>query len=538
MERATGRRVRAGWARGRTARLLGVLLAALCGSLLITPRATVQGGSAPMQQVEFNLMEATIPELQAALAAGRVTSRELVQMYLARIAAYDQQGPSLNAISVLSPTALAEAGALDAERRATGPRGPLHGIPIVVKDNYDTANMQTAAGSILLKGFIPPDDATLVKKLKAAGAIVIAKTNMHEWAYGIESLGSLFGQVRNPYAPDRNPGGSSGGTGAAVAANFAAVGMGSDTCGSIRIPSSHNSLVGLRGTQGLTSRTGIVPLSHTQDIGGPLGRSVTDVAIVMDAIAGYDPADPTTADSTGHIPRSYADALRVDGLRGARIGLLTNLFGTDPEDAEVAGVVRAAITEMRGLGAEVVEVTIPDLAAMLAGTFSSVLAMDFKFDIGAYLSSRPGTPVKSLAEIIASGQFHPALETRLATSQATESLDTKDYLERLSHRTTLRLAALTAMADNNLDALAYPTIRRKAALIGEPQVGSNCQLSAQSGLPAILVPGGFTDDGVPVGVELLGRAWGEAGLLRLAYAYEQATHHRRPPASTPALDRR
>lgn len=386
---------------------------------------------------------------------GAVTSRDLVAMYLARIAAYDQQGPALNAISVINPNALAQADALDAERRATGPRGPLHGIPVIVKDNYDTAGMQTAGGSVLLKGWDPGADATLVAKLRDAGAIIIAKSNMHEWAWSWETYGSLFGQTRNPYALDRVPGGSSGGTGAAIAANFAAAGMGSDTRGSIRVPSAHNSLAGLRPTQGLISRAGIIPLSHTQDTGGPMGRTVTDLAIVMDAIAGYDPADPTTATAVGRTPPSYTSYLQADGLRGARIGLLTNLLGTDPEDAEVAAVIRAAAEEMRGRGAEVVEVTIDGLAAL---------------------------------------------------------------------------------ADNRVDVLLYPTVRRKAARIGEgTQMGVNRGLSAHSGLPAITVPAGFTPDGLPVGVELLGRAWSEGDLLRLAYAFEQATHHRRPPASTPAI---
>src|SRR6266481_3483840 len=324
------------------------------------PDASAQ---APAQS--FELMEATIPQLQAALAAGTITSKGLVTAYLARIEAYDKRGPALNAISVLNGKALDEAAARDAERRAGAMRGLLHGIPIIVKDNYETADMQTADGSLALAGWVPPDDSTLVKKLRAAGAIIIAKSNMHEFAYGITTVGSLFGATRNPYAPDRNPGGSSGGTGAAVAANFAAVGMGSDTCGSIRIPASHNSLVGIRGTQGLASRNGIIPLSSTQDIGRPIGRSVTDIAIVLDTIVGYDPTDPQTAASVGHTPKSYTDFLLLAGLRGAHVGLLTALLGTDPDDAEVASVVRRAVSEMRSQGAEVVDVVIPGLSELL-----------------------------------------------------------------------------------------------------------------------------------------------------------------------------
>ena len=517
--------------RPRTALLIGVLLMLLGG--------TANEARAQTQAPSFQPLESTIPELQAALAVGAITSHDLVVMYLARIDAYDQRGPALNAISVTNPDALAEATKLDAERQAGTLRGPLHGIPIIVKDNYDTIGLQTAAGSRALAGWKPPDDATLVKKLRAAGAIIIAKSNMHEFASGITTIGSLFGQTRNPYALDRNPGGSSGGTGAAIAANFAAVGMGSDTCGSIRIPASHNSLVGIRDTQGLASRSGIIPLSSTQDIGGPLGRSVTDVAIVLDTIVGYDAADPQTAASVGNIPRSYTESLQLTGLRNARIGLLTPLFERDPPDAEVAAVVRVAINEMKPQGVEIVEVTIPNLKELLLDRLSGflVLRQDFKFDLNAYLAVHLSAPVHSLEEVIASGTAHPAVEKLLEGSQGVESRDTKEYLEHIVKRSTLRDAILKAMADNHVDALAYPTIRRKANLIGATQLGTNCQLSSNSGLPAIVIPGGFTADGLPVGVELLGRAWSEPQLIKFAYAYEQATHHRYPPASTPILGR-
>jgi amidase len=511
--------------------------AAFAAAFLLSGDLAMQTGNAQVQAPPFKLLEATIPELQAALAAGRVTSRDLVTMYLARIEAYDQRGPTLNAISVTNDNALTEADARDTERRAGRSRGLLDGIPVIVKDNYDTADMQTAAGSRSLAGWRPQDDAYLVARLHEAGAIIIAKSNMHEFAYGITTVGSLFGATRNPYAPDRNPGGSSGGTGAAIAANFAAVGMGSDTCGSIRIPSSHNSLVGIRGTQGLISRRGIIPLSSTQDIGGPLGRSVTDVAIVLDAIVGYDSQDPQTAASVGNVPNTYTDYLKPAALRSARIGLLTALLGADPEDAEVATIVRAAVDEMRWQGAEVVEVTIPGLNDLLtdrAGGFL-VLRQDFKFDLNNYLAAHPTAPVRSFEELLASGKYHPALETRLRMSQSTESRDTKEYLEHIVKRNTLRQAILKAMADDRLDALAYPPIRRKPNRVGEEQAGNNCHLASNSGLPAIVVPAGFTPDGLPVGVELLGRPWSEPKLISVGYAYEQATHHRRPPATTPAL---
>jgi Asp-tRNA(Asn)/Glu-tRNA(Gln) amidotransferase A subunit family amidase len=515
---------------------LNIMLACalLCGAGSI-PDATAQ-----MHTQSLELGEGTIPQLQSALTAGIVTSHDLVTLYLARIDAYDQHGPALNAISVTNGKALAEADARDAERRAGARRGPLHGIPIIVKDNYDTTDLQTAAGSRSLAGWVPPDDAFLVTKLREAGAIIIAKSNMHEFAYGITTLGSLFGQTRNPYSLDRNPGGSSGGTGAAIAANFAAAGMGSDTCGSIRIPAAHNSLVGIRGTQGLASRNGIIPLSSTQDIGGPIGRTVTDAAIVLDAIVGYDPTDPQTAASVGNIPKSYTDFLQLSGLRGARIGLLAALLGTDPADAEVASVLRGAVDEMKGQGVEIVDVAIPGLGDLLTDRANGflVLRQDFKFDLNAYLAARPSAPVRTLEEVLASGKFHPAVETNLRNSQAVEARDTQEYFAHIVKRNILREAILKAMAENRIEALAYPTIRRKASVIGEMQMGSNCHLSANSGLPAIVVPGGFTPDGLPVGVELLGRAWSEPQLIKFAYAYEQATQHRRPPTSTPALDHR
>jgi Asp-tRNA(Asn)/Glu-tRNA(Gln) amidotransferase A subunit family amidase len=336
---------------------------------------------------------------------------------------------------------------------------------------------------------------------------------------------------------NRNPGGSSGGTGAAIAANFAAAGMGSDTCGSIRIPSSHNSLAGIRGTQGLASRSGIIPLSSTQDIGGPMARTVTDVAIMLDAIVGYDPSDPQTAASVGHIAKSYTDYLRLTALRGARVGLVTALLGADPADAEVASIVRRAADEMRRQGAEVVDVAIPGLNGLLTDRANGflILRQDFKFDLNTYLVARPSAPVRTLEEVIASGKFDPAVGNNLRNSQAVESRDTKEYYAHIVKRNVLREAILKAMADNRVEALVYPTIRRKAAPIGQMQIGNNCKLSANSGLPAITIPAGFTPDGLPVGVELLGRTWSEPQLIALAYAYEQATHHRHPPASTPAL---
>ena len=481
----------------------------------------------------FDVMEKSISELNAALESGEVTSRDLVARYLERIAAYDQQGPTLNAMIAINPNAEENADALDAERAAGNVHGPLHGIPVVVKDNYDTADMPTSAGAIALATSVPLDDALQVRRLREAGAIILGKTNMHELARGITTVSSYGGQTRNPYDPTRNPGGSSGGTGAAVGASFATVGMGSDTCGSIRIPSAHHSLVGLRGTRGLASGDGIIPLSTTQDIGGPLARSVEDLAITLDATVGFDPADEATRLSEGHIPETYTASLNANGLEGARIGIVMALLGSGNADQPVRDVIDAAVEQMKGLGAAFVEIEEPDLTELLEG--ASVIGQEFKFDLDAYLSQTPGAAVRSLEEIVQSGLYHGVLESGLKSSLEVETLDTDEYRERIAKRDEVRQAAVGIMDEHELDALVYPTIRRTARPIGEPQPGSTCALSAISGLPAITMPAGFAEDDMPVGVELLGRPWVEPRLIELAYAFEQATHHRRPPDFTPSL---
>jgi Asp-tRNA(Asn)/Glu-tRNA(Gln) amidotransferase A subunit family amidase len=331
----------------------------------------------------------------------------------------------------------------------------------------------------------------------------------------------------------RAPGGSSGGTGAAIGASFAAAGMGSDTCGSIRIPAANQNLVGLRGTHGLSSRTGVMPLSSTQDIAGPLARSVTDLAIMLDATVGPDPTDPITAEGASHIPKSYRDTLAPGGLKGARIGVLRALFGTAPEDDEVGNLVRKALDGMKAQGAEVIEVTVPGLDDLLRD--SSVIADEFKFDLAAYLAKQPNAPVKSLGEIIERGLHHDQLDATFRLRNVPEKKETEHYRQAFVKRRALRAAVLATFEEQRLDALAYPTLRRKPTLIGEAQGGTNCQLSATTGLPAISMPAGFTADGLPIGVELLGGAFTEATLLKFAYGWEQATKPRRAPFSTPPL---
>jgi len=480
---------------------------------------------------DFDPSEKNILELQLAMSTGHARSVDLVDFYLARIERLDGQGPSINSMARINPEAREVALALDRERTERGPRGPLHGVPVVVKDNFETRSMATQAGSLALRGFAPDQDAELVRRLRDAGAVILGKTNMHEFAYGIESLGSAFGVVRNPYDPRRNPGGSSGGTGAAVAANFASVGLGSDTCGSIRDPAAHNALVGLRGTQGSSSRRGIIPLSSTQDIGGPLARSVTDLALVLDVTTGYDPGDPQTAAGIGRFDRSFTQALNPDALRGARIGIVANLLRQTPADEAVARVFDSAAAELRGLGAETVEVSMTGIMETVLSVDDGfyVLIHDFGRDIDRYLAAFPEAPVSGIVDILEDGRVIDSVHELIAASLAVQDDPPEVYLGELAKRDALAAALHQLMAREALDALAYPTLTRIAAPVGETQRGDNCHLSAVSGFPAITVPAGFSAEGLPVGLELLARPWEDTRLLGLAYAFEQATRHRRPP---------
>ena len=481
---------------------------------------------------QIEVAEATIRELQEAMASGRTTSAEITAAYLARIETYDRAGPKLNSILRLNPNALAEAEALDRERASRGPRGPLHGIPVVLKDNYDTFDMPTSAGTLALAGLRPPDDGLQVRKLREAGVVILGKTNMHELASGITTIASLGGQTLNPYDPTRNPGGSSGGTGAAIAASFAAIGWGSDTCGSIRIPAAHNNLVGLRPTKGLSSIDGIAPLSHTQDVGGPLARTIEDLAIALDATIGADPADPATGLLDGRALPDFVSSLDGEALRGARIGVFEPLFGDEGEDAAVGGIVRDALRRMEASGAVIVTVDMPEAQDLIAR--SGVIGHEFKWDLMDYLAGVPEAPVASLSEIIELGLVHDAVIGTMRLWDRPEQRDTEEYRAALVARESLKEAVLAEMNSRSLDALVYPPIRRVAARIGEPQRGSSCQLSAHTGLPALSLPAGWTDE-LPVGMELLGRPFDDARLLALGYAFEQANDVRRSPTITPAL---
>jgi amidase len=476
----------------------------------------------------FDVAEKSITQLQAAMASGQVTSEQLVSRYIARIKAYDQAGPRLNAVIAINPRVASDARELDRERRERGPRGPLHGVPVLLKDNFDTADMPTTGGSLALVGVVPSRDAYQVRMLRRAGAVLLGKVNLHELALGLTSVSSYGGQTLNPYDLTRAPGGSSGGSGVAASACFAAFTMGTDTSGSIRIPSSHNSIVGLRPSLGLSSRAGIIPFGHTQDTGGPMARTVEDIAIILDATVGYDAADPSTAASSGRIPRAYVSSLKTGALKSARVGVLTDFFGSAPEDADVAAVVRLAIDEMKTRGATAIDIEVPELAKLVAA--ANLLTQELKFYLGDYLKSAGGYAT-SVDDLLESGLHSWSLQGILDIANAipNDYLSSDDYTARLAARETLGKALASIMDANRLDAIVYPTIRRIAPVVGGAQAGSNAALSANSGFPAISVPAGFTAGGFPVGVELIGRPFAETTLLALAFDYEQATHHRRPP---------
>ena len=503
----------------------------LCALLLVGrawPSAVAQ---VPATAGGFALDEVTIAGVHAAFASGQLTCLQLVRGYLERIYKYDDQGPVLNAIITINPRALEIAAEMD--RLPAAARRPLHCIPTIVKDNYNTADMPTTGGSVTLAHSRPRDDAFVVKRLRQAGALILAKSNLTELARGGTTVSSLGGQTRNPYDLSRTPGGSSGGTGAAIAANFAVLGTGSDTGQSIRSPASAQSLVGLRPTRGLVSRDGIIPYSTTQDEAGPITRTVEDAARMLDAIAGYDPADPITAFGLHKIPPSYTAFLDRDGLHGKRIGALTDLFGGEAVHQEVNAAMERALSGFTAAGATVVRFQIAGFDALTRDL--DLGAYEFKSAFGQYLARLgPAAPVKTLDEFMARGEFHPSLTSGLEAAQRS-SVSDPEYKTRVLRRLELRQAVMAAMAEHGLDAIVYPHQRRLVASIGEEQLERNGVLSNATGFPALALPGGFSAPtasapiGVPIGIELVGPDWSEPTLLSIGYAFEQAAHIRQQP---------
>jgi amidase len=533
-------------------------------------------GAASATQAEspagsLNIGSASIADLNEAYGSGRLTSEKVVSAYLKRIEAYDKRGPMINAVITLNPKAMATAKALDAERKSGKVRGPLHGIPVVLKDNFDTVDLPTTAGSQLLEGSLAPDDAYIVKRLRDAGAIVVAKVNMSEWAGGAGAYGttdpevskkgavpngfsSAGGQTRNPHDPTRGPAGSSGGTGAAIAAAFAQFGMGTDTGGSVRGPASVNGLVGLKPTNGLLSRDGIVPLSLTFDTGGPMARSVSDLAVALGAMTGVDQADPATLASAGKFETDYTQFLKAGALRGARIGVARDFMG---RNAETDRITEEAIATLKQLGAEIVDpVHYPQyLLDMRQSLLLTIMNADFKTQVTDYLATTAPRYPKTYADIVARSN-DPALGYRSPEKawglkyNASVSLDQTDpvYLAAKNEGLPLvKSAMLAVFANHKLDAIIYPTSPEPATLINPPAPqantsagpraagGSATLIANETGFPDLIVPAGMTQEGLPVSISFFGPAFSEAKLLGYGYDFERATQSRMLPKYTPAL---
>ncbi|HLW64997.1 MAG TPA: amidase [Gemmataceae bacterium] len=524
-----------------SAGLTGSVLAAGSPGLLLASQDRVP---------EFELAEANIGELQDGMKSGKFTSRSLAEKYLARIDAIDRNGPSLRSIIEINPDALSLADALDKERKEKGPRGPMHGIPVMIKDNIDTADrMATTAGSLALVGAKPLHDAFLVKRLREAGALILGKTNLSEWAnircsYSTSGWSGRGGLTRNPYALDRNSSGSSSGSGVAVTSNLCAMAVGTETDGSILSPSSINGIVGIKPTVGLLSRSGVIPISHTQDTAGPMARCVRDAAIVLGVLAGSDPKDPATLPANDKTPVDYTKFLDAGGLKGARIGVARNFFGFhDMVDA----VMVEALDVLKREKAVLVDPA--DLTNMdkVGEAESTVLSYELKAELNAYLAGLgPDAPVKTLADVIAFNERNKAKEMpyfgqdRFVKAQARGPLTDKEYREALeSCRRLMRKEGIDAIMDKHqLDALVAPT-EGPACLtdlvVGDRFLANSTTAAAVAGYPSITVPAGFVF-GLPVGITFFGRAWSEPVLLKLAYAFEQATKVRKPPRFLPTAE--
>ena len=515
------------------------------------PTRTADGDARGQSEVPpFELDEATVADLQAAMESGERTVRSITEAYLGRIEALDGQGPELRSVIETNPEALEIADRLDEERRASGARGPLHGIPVALKDNLDTHDrMTTTAGSLALEGSIPPQDSFVAQRLREAGAIILAKLNMSEWAYfrgerATSGWSARGGQCRMPYALDRNPCGSSSGSGVAASANLSALTVGTETGGSIMCPSSTNGIVGIKPTVGLWSRSGIIPISHSQDTAGPMCRTVADAAILLGPVTGVDPRDPATAASEGNAHLDYAQFLDSGGLQGARIGVARSFPGFSPD---VLALFDEAVQAMREAGAVVVDPANLPNAAWNDELPLLVLEYEFKANMNAYLASLgPDAPVKTLAEIIDFNERNAQLEMphfgqeRLIASEAHGPLTDPAYLDavRTIQRGNREDGIDALMDEHGLDAIVAPT--RGAAwktdhILGDSLGGgSSAGPAAIAGYPDITVPMGFVS-GLPVGVSFFGRRWSEPTLIRIAYAYEQATNHRTPPGFAETL---
>ncbi len=492
----------------------------------------------------FNVVEATIGDIHAAYKSGQLSCRQLVQIYLDRIAAFDQKGPRINAIITLNPDALKEADRLDAAYKASGPVGPLHGIPIVVKDQADVKGMPTTLGSVLFKDYYPDRDCFVAERLKKAGAIILGKATLGELGGG-DTHGSLFGSTRNPYDPERTVGGSSGGSAASVSANYSTVAIGQEGLASIRRPSTWNCIMGMRPSAGLVSRGGVYGC-WPEIFGslGPMARTVRDLATLLDAMVGYDPEDPLTARGVGHTPDSFTKFLDKQGLKGARLGILREPIGLQSEPdsddfKKVSEVFDHAVAELKAAGAEIVDpIVIPKINELLTKRSGAPGESDKSFQNFFGRSAR--SPFKSRGEVMASPDFAKVVKRSQARFQ--RNPDTSKHYESLRAQDELMTNFLKVMADHKLDAIVHKAVEHQPTLIHD---GVNPPFVDQKGaphlntflvfVPTIVVPAGFTRDNLPAGVCFIGRPYDDGNLIKFAFAYEQATHHRRPPASTTGL---
>ena len=520
----------------------------LAGVLLITLSACERSDGGNVQQAQpepepFDVVEASIAEIQLAITTGRTTCRAVVQAYLDRIESYDQV-KALNAITEINPRALESADAIDQALGSAEQLGPLFCAPILVKDNFDTHDLPTTGGSVVLKGSLPPDDAFMVRKLREADAIVLAKTNMAEWAFSPrETISSSYGVTANAYALDRVPAGSSGGTASGVAASFGVAGLGSDTGNSIRGPSSHLALVGIRSTLGLTSRDGVIPLVFDRDVAGPMARTVEDAVRLFDVLAGHDPADPLS--EAGKREPDYKKFLVKNGLAGVRIGVLRAHADRNDTDPEILALFEAAIAALKNAGAQIIDpVEIPNWSEHAeADTFCPT----FRYDLARYLRSLgDNAPIKDVKEAFDSGRYSEHIQKGLEfflsypadVAQAEWDEPCPVFLQHPGRRAFLH-DVTAAMDDHSVDALVFPTWRYPPAHLDkgvEEYRGDNSQLIAPStGMPAITVPMGYVDGNLPVGLQILGRRYSDGLLIQYAWSFEQATKHRKPPPEFPRL---
>ena len=491
----------------------------------------------------FDVVEATIAQVHDAMKAGHLSCRQLVAAYLRRIDAYDKNGPAINSIVVVNPEVEKQADDLDRRFAQSGLTGPLHCVPVIVKDNFETKGLQTTDGALAFAGYLPDKDAFQVARVKEAGALVLAKSNMAEWAFSpYETVNSILpGYTRNPYALDRVTAGSSGGTAAAIAASLGLVGLGSDTGNSIRGPSSHQALVGIRSTMGLTSRAGVFPLSLLADIAGPMARTVEDAARVFQVIVGADPDDPVTSAAPQHLPQDYTAALDRDGLHGAVIGVLRAAYERPTTDPEIVRVFQTALDDLKHAGATVVDPANVEGLDGIQRPRGGGPCMGFKYDLNHFLAARADrVPMKDLAAIVKSNKFHPNNQRRLESADTgpENGPDSTACQADAAYREQVRTTVVKTMDKLKLDAFVYPTWSNPPRLIGDLNTphGDNSQFySPTTGFPAINVPMGYTRGVLPAGMTIYGRPWSEAKLLKIAYAYEQATHRRHAPAVTPPL---